>query len=154
SNRHPALVSWRSMIFFRKPIPTFRDHALDADCVDNGRGREQHEASMRGVREHPCIREDLMSQSRRRGREPSLDPVAGNGLIDRRALLGRGIAFAGAMGAAGTVTGAAAEPLKDEKWSLEFGEVTPALQTPSQFEKNVVRSLSNPNGEFRNSHAR
>src|SRR5262249_55645330 len=92
--------------------------------------------------------------SRRRGREPSLDPVAGNGLIDRRALLGRGIAFAGAMGAAGTVTGAAAEPLKDEKWSLEFGEVTPALQTPSQFEKNVVRSLSNPKGGFRTSPAR
>ena len=95
-----------------------------------------------------------MSQSRRRGREPSLDHVAGNGLINRRALLGQGIAIAGAMGAAGTVTGAAAEPLKDEKWSLEFGDVTPALQTPSQFEKNVVRSLSNPNGEFRNSHAR
>jgi sulfane dehydrogenase subunit SoxC len=95
-----------------------------------------------------------MSQSRRRGREPSLDHVAGNGLINRRALLGQGIAIAGAMGAAGTVTGAAAEPLKDEKWSLQFGEVTPALQTPSPFEKNVVRSLSNPNGEFRNSHAR
>jgi sulfane dehydrogenase subunit SoxC len=28
------------------------------------------------------------------------------------------------------------------------------LQTASPFEKNVVRSLSNPNGEFRNSHAR
>ncbi len=95
-----------------------------------------------------------MSQSRHRGREPSLDHVAGNGLINRRALLGQGIAIAGAMGAAGTVTGAAAEPLKDEKWSLEFGDVTPALQTPSPFEKNVVRSLSNPNGEFRNSHAR
>ncbi len=95
-----------------------------------------------------------MSQSRRRGHPPSLDHVAGNGLINRRALLGQGIAIAGAMGAAGTVTGAVAEPLKDEKWSLEFGDVTPALQTPSQFEKNVVRSLSNPNGEFRNSHAR
>jgi sulfane dehydrogenase subunit SoxC len=77
-------------------------------------------------------------------------------LIDRRALLGRGIAIAGAMGVgtAGTMTGAAAEPLKDEEWSLEFGQVTPPLQTPSPFEKNVVRALSNPNGEFRNSHAR
>ena len=28
------------------------------------------------------------------------------------------------------------------------------LQTPSQFEKDVVRTLSNPKGEFRNSHAR
>ena len=35
-----------------------------------------------------------MSDSRRRGRAPSLDPVAGNGLINRRALLGQGIALA------------------------------------------------------------
>src|SRR5262249_41721643 len=28
SNRHPALAFWWSMIFFRKPVPTFRDHAL------------------------------------------------------------------------------------------------------------------------------
>jgi hypothetical protein len=43
----------------------------------------------------------------------------------RRALLGQGIAVAGAMtaGAAGTLTGAAAEPLKDEAWSLEFGSI-------------------------------
>jgi sulfane dehydrogenase subunit SoxC len=62
--------------------------------------------------------------------------------------------IAGAAGAAGAMTGAAAEPLKDEAWSLEFGGNTPSLQTPSPYEKNVVRSLSNPNGEFRNSHAR
>ena len=35
-----------------------------------------------------------------------------------------------------------------------MGEPTPALQVPSRFEKNVVRTLSNPNNEFRNSHAR
>src|SRR6266576_7313758 len=28
SNRHPALAYWWSMIFFRKPVSTFRDHAL------------------------------------------------------------------------------------------------------------------------------
>ena len=69
---------------------------------------------------------------------------------------GQGIAVAGAMtaGAAGTLTGAAAAPLQDEAWSLEFGSVLPAVQTPSRFEKDVVRSLSNPKGEFRNSHAR
>ena len=74
----------------------------------------------------------------------------------RRALLGQGIAVAGAMtaGAAGTLTGAAAEPVKDEAWSLEFGSIMPAVQVPSRFEKDVVRSLSNPKGEFRNSHAR
>ena len=52
--------------------------------------------------------EDIMNSTSRRGRAPSLEPVAGNGLINRRALLGQGIAMAGAMGAAGSVTGAAA----------------------------------------------
>jgi sulfane dehydrogenase subunit SoxC len=95
-----------------------------------------------------------MTKSDSRGRAPSLEPVAGHGLINRRALLGQGIAIAGAVGTGVGMTGAAAEPLKDEKWTLQFGAVTPALQTPSPFEKNVTRSLSNPNGEFRNSHAR
>src|SRR5262249_1255200 len=94
-----------------------------------------------------------MSTSKRRGRTPSVDAVAGNGLIDRRALLGQGIALAGAAGISGT-TGAAAEPLKDEPWSLAFGENTQPLQTPSSFEKDVGRALSNPKMEFRNSHAR
>ncbi len=58
------------------------------------------------------------------------------------------------MGAAGTITGAAAEPIKDEPWTLEFGSTIPPVQTPSRFEKDVVRTLSNPKGEFRNSHAR
>jgi sulfane dehydrogenase subunit SoxC len=88
-----------------------------------------------------------------KGPVPSLEAVADNGLIHRRALLGRGIAIAGAMGV-GSATSAAAEPLSEPPWSLEFGAITPALQTPSPFEKNVVRTLSNPNGEFRNSHAR
>jgi sulfane dehydrogenase subunit SoxC len=86
--------------------------------------------------------------------EDSFESVAGNGLINRRALLGQGFAVAGAMGAAGAITGAAAEPLKDEPWTLEFGSTIPPVQAPSRFEKNVVRTLSNPQGEFRNSHAR
>jgi sulfane dehydrogenase subunit SoxC len=90
------------------------------------------------------------------GSDHPIERVAGNGLLDRRALLGRGVVLAGAMGAgtAGAATGAAAEPLKDEAWSLEFGSTLPAVQTPSRFEKDVVRTLSNPKGEFRNSHAR
>jgi sulfane dehydrogenase subunit SoxC len=63
------------------------------------------------------------------------------------------MAIAGA-GAAATVTGAAAEPLKDNPWSLEMGGQTPALQVPSRFEKDVTRTRTNPNNEFRNSHAR
>jgi len=95
-----------------------------------------------------------VSTSSNRWKGSSIDDTAGNGLMNRRALLGRGIAIAGAIGAGGTVTGAAGEPLHDEPWSLEFGSVLPAVQTPSLFEKEVVRSLSNPAGEFRNSHAR
>ena len=43
------------------------------------------------------IREDIMINSKRVGRTPSQERVAGNGLIDRRVLLGHGIAIAGAM---------------------------------------------------------
>jgi sulfane dehydrogenase subunit SoxC len=95
-----------------------------------------------------------MSASNARWRARSLDDVAGNGMMNRRALLAQGMALAGTMGAAGTATGAAAEPLQDKPWSLEFGSTLPPVQTPSPFEKEVVRSLSNPTGEFRNSHAR
>jgi len=95
-----------------------------------------------------------MSASNNRSRGSSIDDIAGNGLLNRRVLLGQGIAMAGAISAGGTVTGAAAEPLRDKPWSLEFGSTLPAVQTPSPFEKGVVRSLSNPTGEFRNSHAR
>jgi len=94
-----------------------------------------------------------MSKWRRRRGAPSLDDVAGNGLINRRALLGQGFALAGAASAVG-MTGADAEPLTDSPWSLAFGGITPPLQSPSPFEKDVVRTLSNPQGEFRNSHAR
>jgi sulfane dehydrogenase subunit SoxC len=94
-----------------------------------------------------------MRQFKGRRPAPPLDHVAGNGLINRRALLGQGIAIAGA-GAVATATGAAAEPLKDDPWSLEMGGATPALQTPSPFEKHVTRTRTNPNNEFRNSHAR
>ena len=85
-----------------------------------------------------------------------VEVVAGNGLLNRRALLGRGVAFAGAIGTGvgGSLTGAAAEPLKDDLWSLAFGGPTLPRQAPSRFEANVVRTLSNPNNELRNSHAR
>ena len=54
-----------------------------------------------------------MSKWRRWQGAPAIDDVAGNGLINRRALLGRGIAIAGTVGATGAVTSAAAEPLTD-----------------------------------------
>jgi sulfane dehydrogenase subunit SoxC len=96
-----------------------------------------------------------MGRSHRRDREPD-SYVAGNGLIDRRALLGRGVVFAGAMGTgiSGTATGAAAEPLKDDPWSVGEGNLVTAYGTPSKYEKNVVRTLSNPKGEPRTQHGR
>jgi sulfane dehydrogenase subunit SoxC len=96
-----------------------------------------------------------MAKARDRdARGQTLEAVAGNGLIDRRALLGRGMVFAGAMGAGVGPASAGAEPLADEPWSLEFGEPTPLYQGPSKFEAKVARTLSNPNHEPRNSHAR
>src|SRR5262245_58921225 len=84
----------------------------------------------------------------------SLQPVAGNGLIDRRALLGRGVAFAAATGTGASLTSAAAEPLPVDPWSLQIGAPIPAYETPSKYEKHVVRTLSNPSNEPRTSNAR
>ena len=99
-----------------------------------------------------------MSTKRRNagGKSPPYEFVAGNGLIDRRALIGTGALFAGALGAggAGSLTGAAAEPLTDGPWSLEVGAAIPPYQTPSPFEKNVVRTVDNPDNAPRNSRAR
>ena len=90
------------------------------------------------------------------GKSPPYEFVAGNGLIDRRALIGTGALFAGALGAgsAGSLTAAAAEPLTDGPWSLEVGAAIPPYQTPSPFEKNVVRTVDNPDNAPRNSRAR
>src|SRR5262245_35282744 len=105
---------------------------------------------------NPPREKTMTTRKRRTDASPLIEQVAGNGLLDRRALLGRGIMFAGAMGTgAGTsLTGAAAEPLKNDPWSLEMGTVVPSYQVPSRFEKDVIRTRSNPDNEFRNSHAR
>jgi sulfane dehydrogenase subunit SoxC len=70
----------------------------------------------------------ISDRRRRTTKSSPVEAVAGNGLLDRRALLGRGVILAGAMSAAplGSLTGAAAEPpadtpLADAPWSLEPG---------------------------------
>jgi sulfane dehydrogenase subunit SoxC len=85
-----------------------------------------------------------------------LEAVAGNGLINRRALIGRGIALAGATtaGASAAFTSAGAEPLPVDPWSLAIGSPIPAYETPSKYEKHVVRTLTNPSHEPRTSNAR
>jgi sulfane dehydrogenase subunit SoxC len=86
----------------------------------------------------------------------TVEHVAGNGLLHRRALLRRGAMFAGALGVGAGIKmiGAAAEPLAEADWSLATGDPVPAYQAPSPFAKNVVRTLSNPNFEPRTSQSR
>ena len=85
-----------------------------------------------------------------------LPDVAGNGLIDRRALLGRGMLFAGtaAAGVGSSLTGAAAEPLPIDPWSMTPGLPIPPYGVPAKYESKVVRTLTNPNHEPRTSNAR
>ena len=88
-----------------------------------------------------------------RTHEPAL--VAGNGLLDRRMLLGRGIVFASAAATGvGSLTSAAADPLPVDSWSMTPGAPIPAYGQPSKYENKVVRSLTNPNHEPRTSQAR
>ena len=73
-----------------------------------------------------------------------IETVAGNSLLDRRALLGRGVAFAGALGTGVGLqaTGTTAEPLSDAPWRVAPGDPVPAYQLPPKFAKNVVRRTS------------
>jgi sulfane dehydrogenase subunit SoxC len=97
-----------------------------------------------------------MTTSKHRKDANSIERVAGNGLLDRRALLSHGAALAGAMGVgvAGTATGAAAEPLAVDPWTLTPGIPVPAYGVPSRFEDKTVRTLTNPKGDPRGSGAR
>src|SRR6266513_944857 len=84
----------------------------------------------------------------------NLEAVAGNGLLDRRAFLRGGAALAAAMTGYTLAGPASAEPLADDPWSRAPGTNVPAYGVPSRFEKSVVRTLSNPNGEPRTQHGR
>jgi sulfane dehydrogenase subunit SoxC len=93
------------------------------------------------------IEEECMSIShQRRGghKDLSIDAAAGNGLLDRRALLG-GIVVAGAGGIGMTASRvASAAPLTEPPWSLAPGAAIAPYEAPSRFEKGVTRTLSNP----------
>ena len=81
-----------------------------------------------------------------------LEPVAGNGLLHRRAFIRGGAALAAAM--TGYLQSASAQQLAEDPWSLKPGTTVPDYEVRSQFEKKVVRTLSNPKGEPRTQHAR
>ncbi len=80
--------------------------------------------------------------------------VAGNGLLDRRAFIKGGAAFAATLTGYGVSNNAIAQPLKDDPWSLTQGATTPPYERPSRFEAKVVRTLTNPKGEMRVQNAR
>lgn len=70
--------------------------------------------------------------------DPTLEPAAGNGLLDRRAFL-----RAGALGAAATYAlraPADAEPLAIEPWMQQLGTAPVPYDRPSRFESAVVRA--------------
>ena len=77
-------------------------------------------------------------------------PVAGNGLLDRREFLRGGAALAAAM----TGYAVKAETLSEQPWGKEPGMLVQPYAVPSRYEKAAVRTLSNPKGEPRTSHAR
>jgi len=83
-----------------------------------------------------------------------IELVAGNGLLDRRALLRGGATFAAAMTVYALTSSAAAQPLADDSWSKVPGGLSPAYEKRSRYEEKIVRTLSNPNGEPRTQHAR
>ncbi|MGH9255918.1 MAG: sulfite dehydrogenase [Vicinamibacterales bacterium] len=83
-----------------------------------------------------------------------LEVVAGNGLLHRRAFLTGGAAFAAAVTGYTLSDTAAAQQLADPPWSKGRGVNIQGYGTPSPFEKNVVRTLSNPQGEPRTAHGR
>src|SRR5215469_16167601 len=85
-----------------------------------------------------------MARSRRTSNSISLEPVAGNGLLDRRLLLKSGMVFAGvSAGIGSTIASAAAEPLAVDAWSKSIGVPPPTYATPSARAK-IARTVGDP----------
>jgi sulfane dehydrogenase subunit SoxC len=82
------------------------------------------------------------------------EPVAANGLLHRRAFLTGGAAIAAAITGYTLGDSIAAQQLADDPWSAAAGSLLTDYGVPSRFEKTVGRTLSNPQGQPRTSHAR
>src|SRR5262245_29468518 len=105
----------------------------------------------------PDARRTAMTTRSRNGSErgwKNIEVVAGNGLLHRRAFLRGRAALAGAMTGYTLIPSANAQQLVDDSWSLAPGAAVPEYGTRSRFEKDVVRTLSNPKAEPRTQHAR
>ena len=81
---------------------------------------------------------------RKRKDEPLAEPVAGNGILNRRIFLERTL-LASAVGVGAGASGALAEPLTVPRWSKEPGGPFTAYGVPSRFEDKVVRTWAAPN---------
>ena len=83
-----------------------------------------------------------------------LQPVAENGLLDRRTFVKGGAAFAAAMTGYTLGDSTSGQQLVDDPWSGGPGNLVKAYGTPSRYEDGVARALSNPNNEPRTQHGR
>jgi len=79
----------------------------------------------------------------KRENDRGFEHAAGNGLLSRRVFL-EGAFVAGATGAAGGMTSAAAEPLPVPGWMKQPGAALTAYGQPSRFEAKVVRNVPAP----------
>src|SRR5215468_1569362 len=94
-------------------------------------------------------------KNRQRAAWEDLQATAGNGLLDRRAFLRGGAAFAAAMTGYALAKPVSAEPLADDPWSKVPGDASPPYEQRSRFEEKAVgRTLDNTKGELRTSRAR
>ena len=94
-------------------------------------------------------------KNRQRAPREDLQATAGNGLLDRRAFLRGGAAFAAAMTGYALAKPVSAEPLADDPWSKVPGDASPPYEQRSRFEEKAVgRTLDNTKGELRTSRAR
>src|SRR6267154_1234760 len=119
------------------------------------RGRRAHGGDLGAEyrSRRPAQRRPAMEPRKRTGLE-RLEAVAGNGLLGRRAFLRGGAAFAAAATGYTVARSAGAAPRADDPWSLVPGAISPPYEQRSRFEAKVARTLSNPKGETRTSHAR
>jgi sulfane dehydrogenase subunit SoxC len=83
-----------------------------------------------------------------------LIPAAGNGLFDRRTFIRGGAALTTAMMGYTLMQSSSAQQLIEQPWGLAPGTPVPDYGVRSRYEKNVVRTLSNPKAEPRTQHAR
>jgi sulfane dehydrogenase subunit SoxC len=83
-----------------------------------------------------------------------LQPVAANGLLDRRAFFKGGASFAAALSGYTLSGPATAQALIDDPWSAAPGTPAGRYNLPSRFENAAELTLTNPNGEPRSQNAR